>query len=61
MSIKMYAQFDENGICMCVGTPNITNIEATYENNGQKYIDGVWYSAEVSEEDTQAVVEVNEV
>lgn len=41
MSIQ-YAQFNEEGICICVGTPNITGVIATEENLGQKYVDGVW-------------------
>lgn len=39
---KLYAQFDENGICIAVGTPNITGIEATYDNLGMQYEDGHW-------------------
>ena len=39
---KLYAQFDENGICITVGTPNITGVEATYDNLGMRYEDGQW-------------------
>ena len=46
MSEKMYAQFDEEGICVSIGTPNITSIEATVENLGMKYEDGVWIAVE---------------
>lgn len=42
MDEKLYAQFNEDGICTCVGSPNITDIEATYENLGQKYVNGRW-------------------
>ena len=46
MDGKMYAQFDENGICHAVGTPNITRIEATFDNLGMKYEDGNWIAVE---------------
>lgn len=47
---KLYAQFDENGVCIAVGTPNITGIEATYNCLGKKYIDGQWvFEEEISE------------
>lgn len=47
---KLYAQFDENGICIAVGTPNITGIEATYDCLGKKYIDGHWVFEEEASE-----------
>jgi hypothetical protein len=47
MNDKLYAQLDENGVCFCVGTPNITGIEATYDKLGQTYRDGVWTPAEI--------------
>ena len=48
---KLYAQFDENGICITVGTPNITGVEATYDNLGMRYEDGHWIPvlAEITE------------
>lgn len=39
---NLYAQFDENGICMCVGEPNVTGIVATYDCLGKMYIDDEW-------------------
>ena len=42
----MYAQFDVNGICTSVGTPNITGVAATYENIGMKYENGQWVSTD---------------
>ncbi|MGI6751070.1 MAG: hypothetical protein ACOX4U_00395 [Anaerovoracaceae bacterium] len=49
----MYAQFDENGVCRTIGTPNVTGIEATYENLGQMYVDGEWVEVEGTEEDIE--------
>lgn len=39
---KLYAQIDENGLCVCVGTPK-TDIEVVdYSCIGKRYVDGVW-------------------
>ena len=54
----MYAQFNEEGICFCVGSPK-TDVEATYDCLGKKYVDGQWVNPnaveEVSEEPTENV------
>ena len=42
MDDKLYAQFNAEGICTCVGTPNITGVEADYTKLGMLYVDGVW-------------------
>lgn len=50
---KLYAQFDADGVCTCVGTPNITGIEADYDCLGKKYVDGIWVDPESEEEKTE--------
>lgn len=46
---KLYAQFDEDGICFCVGSPK-TDVEATFDCLGKKYINGQWVSEEEESE-----------
>lgn len=46
---KLYAQFDEDGICFAVGTPNITGVEAGYDKIGMKWDGQEW--SDPSEED----------
>ncbi len=38
----LYAQFNEDNICVAIGTPNTTGVSATEANLGQRYVDGVW-------------------
>ena len=53
MGEKMYAQFDSEGVCVCVGTPNVTNVEADYSKIGQRYENGIWVDVPVPSEPNQ--------
>ena len=57
MLSKLYAQFNEEGICICVGTPK-TDVEATYDCIGMKYIENQWIDPAFIEE---VIAETEEV
>lgn len=52
MGEQLYAQLDENNMCHTVSNYK-TEIIATYDNIGQKYINGVWEEVAIPVEPTQ--------
>lgn len=59
---KMYAQINAEGICFCVGSP-ITDVEATYDCLGKRYVDGAWVDIDKAEiaEEAEEFVETEDV